>query len=136
MCRLVPNTLVNPMKIDVGPRARIVGTKKVSSEGSVHGLRDVAGKNVLIVVPSQTPRVVATTRDLWVDAQANLKTQAKRAVGELRQLRREFEKRSAPATRTLLAQLPPPARAPVRRADQWIRATVRRLENRLGQWAN
>ena len=41
------------MRIDIGPGGKIVGTKRVSPNGQVSGLREYAGKEVLIVIPGE-----------------------------------------------------------------------------------
>jgi hypothetical protein len=42
------------MRLDIGPGGKIVGTKRVSPNGQVSGLREYAGKEVLIVIPGET----------------------------------------------------------------------------------
>jgi hypothetical protein len=42
------------LRIDIGPGGKIVGTKRVSPNGQVSGLREYAGKEVLIVIPGES----------------------------------------------------------------------------------
>lgn len=123
------------MKIQVGKKARILGTKKVSPEGRVDGLRDVAGKNVLIVVPSVTPRVAHDLEDYFDDAQNMLRQQAQVALRGVKTLRHQLERGLTPATQAVVDAAPRRYRPLVRKADQWVRATARNLEKQVGRLA-
>lgn len=121
------------MNINVGPKARIVGTRRVSKSGQLGGLDIVAGREVFIVAPTRTPRVLPSVDDYVADARKLLKTEAKRAVAGVRELRKKLEKSLPPASSFLANVAPPRAKQPIRRAEAWIRATGRRLEKRLGK---
>ena len=121
------------MKIYVGPKAHIVGTKKVANGGTVNGLNDLVGKNVLIVVPSETPRVLPTPKDYVSDLQVALKSQARRALGEFRQFRLKLEKSSGPATKYVLRAAPVKARKPIQRAEARLWGSVRSFEKQVAQ---
>jgi hypothetical protein len=41
------------MRIDLGAGGKIVGTRKVSPNGQVSGLREFAGREVLVVIPGE-----------------------------------------------------------------------------------
>ncbi len=41
------------MRIDLGAGGKIIGTRKVSPNGQVSGLRDFAGQEVLVVLPGE-----------------------------------------------------------------------------------
>lgn len=121
------------MKIYVGPKARVVGVRKVASNGTLSGLKSLAGKNVLVVVPARRPRIVATPEDYWVDARLLLQNQGQRALQEFRLLRERLEKTTGPATRVLVSKAPPAAREPLQNAEAKLWRSVRSLEKRVAR---
>jgi hypothetical protein len=42
------------MRIEIGRGGKILGTKKVSPNGQVSGLKEYAGKEVLVILPGET----------------------------------------------------------------------------------
>lgn len=42
------------MRIDIGRGGKILGTKKVSPNGQVSGLKDYAGREVLVILPGES----------------------------------------------------------------------------------
>ena len=42
------------MRIDIGRGGKIIGTKKVSPNGQVSGLKDLAGREVLVILPGES----------------------------------------------------------------------------------
>lgn len=122
------------MKINVGPEARIVGMKRVSPAGTVKGLQTVAGRDVFIVVPTGTPRVQPTTQDLLAQLRSEVRRGGKRALKEVRTLRRRHLRTHVPGTPNLLEVAPSELHPTIRKADSWVRAKAERLERRLGRW--
>lgn len=118
------------MKINVGPRARIVGTKRVSSEGAVRGLSEFEGREVLIVVPSRTPQTSPTMEDYWIELRRLAETQGRKALQEYKQLRKRYGKTRLPLTKDLLAVAPPSLHPSIKKADVWLRAQAEALERR------
>jgi hypothetical protein len=116
------------MKINVGPQARIVGTKKVNSQGTIGGLREFAGREVLIVLPSRTPTYTATPADLLARARAAAQSQGMALVAGLQAVRRDGLQRRLP--RRLVQVVPRRVQPTVRRADAWVRARAADLEKR------
>ncbi len=116
------------MKIDVGTQARVVGTKKVSPKGTVAGLAEFAGRDVLVVVPSQTPRYVTTASDLLTQARTEVRRQGKAALKGYRTLRLRYLRQQTPVAGRLLGVSPERARPTIKKADAWVRASAERLE--------
>lgn len=78
------------MRIDIGPKGQIVGTKRVGPEGQIAGLADHAGKDVLVLVPEGRASFHFGLEDYLADwrqgAERNLKkarTGLKRIEGRL-----------------------------------------------------
>lgn len=122
------------MKINVGPEARVVGNKRVQPNGTVGGLRELAGREVFIVVPTTTPRVSPTGADVVHEVREELVKNGQRALREFRALRRRYLAHEVPGTRRLVGAAPAELRPAIRKADRWVRATAERLERAAGRW--
>jgi hypothetical protein len=118
------------MNINVGSEARVVGTKRVSPQGSVAGLREWAGQDVLVVVPSRTPRFSRTPDDLLAWASKRAREAGRRALAEYHAFREEHLRSSVPGSDILLSWAPARTRPGIRRADAWVRASAQRIERR------
>ena len=118
------------MKINVGPEARILGTKKVSSTGTVAGLGEFSGKDVLIVVPTRTPRYVPSVEDVATEVRSQVVKQGRIALKEFRGFRQKHLKSRVPGAQKLLQVAPRGARPAILKADAWVRASAARIEKR------
>lgn len=118
------------MKINVGPKARVVGTKKVTPQGTVAGLREFAGRDVLIVVPSQVPRYGVTAADLLEHARDRAVKGGRRALREFQAFRGRHLRTQVTGTQEILRLAPVKARPAIRKADAWVRASAARVEKR------
>lgn len=121
------------MKINVGSQARVVGTKKVNAQGSVAGLREFAGQDVLIVVPSETPRYSTTATDLLEQARSRAVTTGRMALKEFQSFRQRHLRTQVTGTARVLEVAPPKARPVIRKADAWVRASAAKIERRAEQ---
>ena len=142
------------MRIDIGPEGRIVGTKRVSTGGTVAGLATHAGKDVLIVLPDGRPVFRFSARDYVHGWQKNAQKGAKRVVKELRgvqarlptpqavlvKARRELSRRAlakripdaAQARRLVLRRVNEiRRRKDVRNAERWVKARWTAIESRV-----
>lgn len=118
------------MKINIGPQARIVGTKKVGPRGTVAGLSEFAGRDVLIVVPTQAPRYTPTASDVLVQVRSTAAKQGRELLKEYRSFRQRYFKKAVPGTGKLLEVSPAALRPRIRQADAWVRQRAQRFEER------
>ena len=70
------------MRIDLKPQGQVIGTRKVLANGQVHGLSELAGKEVLIIVPNGRPILKNTMTDYFHEWQKIAERNAKRAAKE------------------------------------------------------
>lgn len=130
MCRTHCGSMVSVVKINVGSEARVVGTKRVTPQGVVVGLREFAGKDVLIVVPSAMPRYSNTPADLASRARRRAREAGRKALREYHEFRERHLASRVPGSAVLLAWAPASIRPRIRRADAWVRTSAKHLERR------
>ena len=70
------------MRLDIGPDGKIIGTRRVSPNGQVSGLSDLAGREVLVILPGSSD---GTSPPPW----ANME-EVTRLVGE--QIRQAYDR--------------------------------------------
>lgn len=116
------------MKIDVGTAPRLIGTRRVNTNGAITGLTDIKGEDVLIVRPSALPRYLTTPEDLVAQVRVQARQGAKSALKGFRDVRRRFLEKPSPAARKIAAALPAQARPLVRKAERILQRSALRLE--------
>lgn len=118
------------MKINVGSQAEVLGTKKISPQGTVAGLKSHAGKDVLLVVPSQRPRFVQSLDDLVEATRKTARQQGQAALKSYSGFRRRHLNRRMTGTDKILGIAPEPVHPYVTKADAWVRASALTLEKK------
>lgn len=93
------------MRIDLRPQGKVVGTRKVSENGQVHGLSEHAGKEVLILVPNGRPIVRNTVADYVHEWQRIAQRNTKRAVKEWEAFQKKLPRNRQAALRLAKDQL-------------------------------
>lgn len=135
------------MRIDLSPQGHIVGTRRVPASGQLTGLKDYAGKELLLLLPKGRPVLRTTLRDHVYDWERVAQKNAKRAAKEWRALQKRLPHSSRealdlarrelrwqrvssriqwPETRKTLRRQVRRARTQVRDARVWVRARLER----------
>ena len=78
------------MRIDLSPSGHVYGTRRVPTSGNLNGLSELAGKDVLIVVPNGRPIVRNTVADYFHEWQKIAERNAKRAAKEWQALQKRL----------------------------------------------
>lgn len=113
------------MKIDIGTDGKILGTKRVSSNGQISGFTEYAGAEVLVILPGgKTPIVRRSARDLWGEAEKVVEERMKVAFQEYQNLRRRFPTPRDAAKSFLNSSPSKNLKGLVDRADAWLRQQV------------
>lgn len=111
------------MRIDIGPKGQIVGTKRVGPEGQIAGLADHAGKDVLVLVPEGRASFHFGLEDYLVDWRNSAARNLKKARTELKRLEGRLPEWSRPAAARASLEMLRPARLQARLEKQ-----VRRIQ--------
>lgn len=73
------------MRIELGPQAQVIGTKRVNSNGQIAGLKSFAGQDLLVVKAGDRAEYRLTWRDRAHQARVFLAEQARVTRDELQQ---------------------------------------------------
>lgn len=68
------------MRIELGAGGKIIGTRRVSPNGQVSGLRELAGKEVLVILPGEPGKGFASPEDYLKDLEDAVQEQVKRSL--------------------------------------------------------
>jgi ElaB/YqjD/DUF883 family membrane-anchored ribosome-binding protein len=122
------------VKIDIGPDGKILGTKRVSSNGQISGFTEYAGAEVLVVLPGgNQPIVRRDARDVLDEMEKLVEERMKLAFQEYKNLRRRFPTPREAAQSFMETTQAKSLKGLVDRTDTWLRQQVSALETRVEQ---
>jgi hypothetical protein len=117
------------MKIDIGPNGKILGTKRVSSNGQISGFTEYAGLDVLVILPgSETPVIRRGARDVVAEVETVVQEQMRLAFREYESFKHKFPTPEQAAEKFLELTNPRRLTGIVEKADQWIKDQVATVE--------
>jgi ElaB/YqjD/DUF883 family membrane-anchored ribosome-binding protein len=120
------------VKIDIGPDGKILGTKRVSTNGQISGFTEYAGAEVLVVLPGGSqPIVRRDARDVLDEVEKIVEERMKLAFQEYKNLRRRFPTPREAAKSFMATAQAKNLKGVVDRTDQWLRQQVSALEARV-----
>lgn len=129
------------MKLDIGSDGRILGTKRVSTNGQVSGLSEYAGRDVLILLPgSEAPEVKFDFKDYYAEMETAVNEHLRLAFKEYKHLKEKFATPNE-ATKSFFKTVSPKTfHGLIDNVDTWVKdqvsATEKRIERRLEKGSN
>lgn len=78
------------MRIDLGSTGKIIGTRRVSPNGQVSGLRDFAGEEVLVVLPGTGESAEAPEGEYLKNIQELVQAQVEKALQQYMELQKVY----------------------------------------------
>lgn len=113
------------MRIDIGT-GKILGTKRVSPNGQISGFSEYAGKEVLVVLPNEEPRVELAASDLIHEIEYATRQQMHVAFQRYKGLQEKFRSPEQAARHFLESHTPTSFRNLLESIETWTEGQVER----------
>jgi hypothetical protein len=78
------------MRIELGSGGKIVGTRRVSPNGQVSGLKEFAGQEVLVVIPGEAEKGFAGPDDYLKDLESVIQEQVRHSLDQYLALQKVY----------------------------------------------
>jgi hypothetical protein len=108
------------MRIDIGAGGKIIGTKRVSPNGQVSGLREYAGKEVLVILPGEGVSE-PTGEDIFSEMQKLILNQMRIAFEQNKWMRERFSNPYEAMQEFMKSILPPNMKSFLEMMDEWMK---------------
>ncbi|HVL87447.1 MAG TPA: hypothetical protein VM681_05500 [Candidatus Thermoplasmatota archaeon] len=111
------------MRIDIG-NGKILGTKRVSPNGQVSGFSEYAGREVLVILPDETPRVEMDPSDVLREIEYATREQMKLAFERYKQMKERFETPENATAQFLRSNTPKSFHNLLDKVERWVAEQV------------
>lgn len=111
------------MRIDIGS-GKILGTKKVSPNGQISGFSEYAGREVVVILPDETPKVEMDAADVLREIEYATREQMKVAFERYKSLKERFETPENAAAQFLRVNTPTSFRNLLDKVENWVEEQV------------
>jgi hypothetical protein len=78
------------MRIELGSGGKIVGTRRVSPNGQVSGLKEFAGQEVLVVIPGEAEKGFTGPDDYLKDLESVIQEQVRHSLDQYLALQKVY----------------------------------------------
>lgn len=115
-----------PMRIDIGAGGKIIATKRVSPNGQVSGLREYAGREVLIILPGEGGAgQYYGAEDAYAAIQKMVQAQMEIAFKQYDWMRERFSDPNEAVREFMRGISPPGMRSIMEMMDAWFKKQAR-----------
>ena len=118
------------MKIDIG-NGKILGTKRVSSNGQISGFTEYSGQEVLVILPDGEPEVSLSPKDYLAELEVAANEHMKLAFKQYRELKTRFQTPEKATLEFFNKHAPKTFAGLVEKVDVWVNEQVDHTERRI-----